>query len=340
MISRQAIFGLALATMAWATSAQADAVSEFYSGKTITLISAGSAGGAHGQYAQLIAPHISKHIPGNPNIIIQYMTGAGGNRAMNYLFNVPPDDGTYLGVPLQVLVFSPRIGVSGIKYEPAKAHYLGGADVIRNVVTVMKASGIETLEDAKQKEVLMGASGKSAQPYMIPIVINDVLRTKFRMITGYDGMHGINLAMERGEIQGRATSWQSVTSTKRDWIENRLINNLVTVAMEREPDLPEVPALSELVTSDDDLSLVRLLAGTSVHGRAWIAWGNIPAERLAALRAAFASTMADPEFRKEAEKRRMNIRPVSWQEQEELKEQILKTPDRVVTRLKNILTAN
>ena len=159
---RRAIFALAAAA-AWSVPAAADPVADFYRGKTIVVVSAGEVGGAHGAYAQLIAPHIKTHIPGNPNVVIQYMVGAGGNLAMNYLHNVAPKDGTYIGVPLQDLIVNARIGVAAVKYDPAAAHYLGGADVTRTTVTVMKASGVASLEDARRKEVLMGASGKSGQ---------------------------------------------------------------------------------------------------------------------------------------------------------------------------------
>ena len=331
------VAAIVAAAIPGSAAAQADAVADFYKDKTVTVVSSGSAGGAHGVYAQLISAHIKKHIPGSPTIIIQYMPGAGGNKAMNYLFNATRDDGTYLGVPLQDLIFNARIGVKAVKYDPVKAHYLGGADVTRTTVTVMKASGVNSLEDAKKQEVLMGASGKSAQPYIIPVVLNEVLGTKFRVVTGYRGINGMHLAMERGEVHGRAASWQSITTTKPAWIEKGLIANLLTIAMDREPDLPNVPALSELVSAREDVALIRLLAGSADHGRAWIAWGDIPADRLAALRAAYAKTLADPAFKADAGKRGFPIRPVNWEVQEERKRTILATPDATVAQLKSIL---
>src|SRR5215217_1217867 len=167
----------AAAAAFWTLPAQADAVADFYKDKTITLISAGEAGGAHGTYAQAITAHIKKHIPGNPNVIIQYMLGAGGNQAANYLYNVAPKDGTAIGLPLQDLIFNARIGVQAVKYDAARTYYLGGADVTRTTVSVMKASGILTLDDARQKEVLMGSTGKSGQTYIIPVVLNAMLGT-------------------------------------------------------------------------------------------------------------------------------------------------------------------
>src|SRR5215217_7057741 len=169
-MQRAAILALAALGAACSASARADAVADFYRDKTVTLVSAGEAGGAHGTYAQLITAHIRKHIPGNPNVVIQYMLGAGGNQAANYLYNVAPKDGTAIGLPLQDLIFNARIGVQAVKYDAAKTHYLGGADVTRTTVSVMKASGILTLDDARQKEVLMGSTGKSGQTYIIPVV--------------------------------------------------------------------------------------------------------------------------------------------------------------------------
>jgi hypothetical protein len=186
----------------------------------------------------------------------------------------------------------------------------------------------------------MGASGKSGQTYIIPMTLNAVLGTKFKMVVGYRGINFIHLAMEKGEVQGTAASWPTIAATKRDWVEQGMINNLITVAMEREPDLPRVPALAELVTSNDDISLVRLLAGSAAHGRGWVAFGDIPADRLAALREAWVATMADPAFRADAKKRGLVLNPVSWQEQQKLADAILATPDATVARLKAILGLN
>jgi len=327
----------AAAAAFWTLPAQADAVADFYKDKTITLISAGEAGGAHGTYAQAITAHIKKHIPGNPNVIIQYMLGAGGNQAANYLYNVAPKDGTAIGLPLQDLIFNARIGVQAVKYDAAKTHYLGGADVTRTTVSVMKASGILTLDDARQKEVLMGSTGKSGQTYIIPVVLNAMLGTKFRPVIGYSGINLIHLAMERGELHGSAASWPTIAAAKKSWVEKGLIANLVTVAMEREPELPDVPALSEVVTKDDDRALIPLLAGSAALGRTWIAFGDIPADRLAALREAWSKTMADPAFRADAAARGLALNPVSWQAQQDIMGQILATPDATVARLKDIL---
>jgi tripartite-type tricarboxylate transporter receptor subunit TctC len=334
---RRAIFTLAAVAIVWSAPAAADPVADFYRAKTIIVVSGGEVGGAHGVYAQLIVPHIKKYIPGNPNVVIQYMGGAGGNLAMNYLYNIAPKDGTYIGVPLQDLVVNARIAVAAVKYDAAAAHYLGGADVTRTTVTVMKASGVNSLDDARRKEVLMGASGKSGQNYIIPTVLNAVLGTKFRVVTGYPGITAINLAMERGEVHGHAVSWPVIAGTKRDWIERGLVTSLVTIAMEREPELPDVPALAELVTADEDRTLIRLLTAPAALGRAWVAFGDIPSDRLAALREAWSKAMADPALRTEAAARGLSIRPVSWQAQQDIAQQILATPNAVVARLKGIL---
>lgn len=329
----------ALAALAcWSIApAHADAVADFYRDKTVTLVSAGEAGGAHGAYAQLITTHIKKHIPGNPNVVIQYMLGAGGNLAPNHLYNVAPRDGTFIGLPLQDLIFNARIGVQAVRYDPAAAHYLGGADVTRTTVSVMKAAGVRTLDDAKQREVLMGATGRSGQTYIIPVVLNRMLGTKFRIVTGYSGINLIHLAMERGEIHGSAASWPTIAAAKRPWVEKGLIANLVTIAMEREPDLPDVPALSEVVTAAEDRALIPLLAGSAALGRAWAVFGDVPPERLAALRTAWSRTMVDPAFRAEAQARGLVLNPVPWQAQQQLATQILATPDATVARLKSIL---
>lgn len=330
---------LAAAALGMGTAA-ADPVADFYKDKTVTVVSAGEAGGAHGAYAQVIAAHIRKHIPGSPSVVFQQMLGAGGNLAPNYVYSVAPRDGTALCLPLQDLIFNARIGVQAVKYDASKVHYLGGADVTRTTVSVMKASGIHTLDDARHKEVLMGSTGKSGQTYVIPVVLNSILGTKFRVVSGYRGINLIHLAMARGEVDGFAASWPTIAATKKEWIEKDLISNLVTIAMEREPGLPDVPALSEIVTSDEDKALIPLLAGSAALGRAWVAFGDIPADRLAALREAWAATMADPAFQADARSRGMALHPVAWQAQDDLAKRILATPDATVARLKGILGLN
>ena len=336
-MNRHIIFGLVSASVMWVVPAQADSVSDFYNGRTITIVSSGGAGGSHGAYAQLISAHIEKFIPGNPNVIIQYMPGAGGNKAMNYLYNATRHDGTFVGVPLQDLMFNSRIGVKGVKYDAGKAHYLGGADVPFVSVTVMKSSGITSLDDAKRKEVMMASAGKGGQTYMVPTLLNYLLGTKFRIISGYRGLGLMHLAMQNGEVHGRAASWASIVGTKKSWIKNGLVANLVTITMEREPDLPNVPALGELVTSNEDRSVVRFLTASAALGRAWVAFGDIPKDRLAALRDAYTKTLADPTFIADAAKRGLPLRPVSWQTQQKLAGEIVTTSDTTVLRLKKIL---
>ena len=194
---------LMLGAYAWSTApASAGAVADFYKDKTITVVSSGGPGGAHGIYGLLIAKYIKKYIPGNPTVIIQYVLGAGGNKGMNYLFNATRDDGTYLGVPLQDLIFNARIGVKAVKYDPTKAHYLGGVDVTRTTVTVMKVSGVGSLEDAKRKEVVMASTGKSGQTYIIPMVLNNLLGTKFRVAV-LRPQRGMRLALRLSRLEVR-----------------------------------------------------------------------------------------------------------------------------------------
>ena len=333
---------LIFACIAWscvtgATTSRADPVADFYKGRSVTVLSAGGAGGAHGLYAQIISTHIRRHIPGNPNVIIQFMPGAGGNTAMNYLQAVAPKDGTVIGLPLQDLVFNARIGVQEVKYDPAQIHYLGGADTTRTVLSIMRAANVATLEDATKREILVGTNGKSGQSYLVPMVLNGLLKTKFKPIIGYKDISDIHFAMERGEVQATAASWPTISNTKPDWIKNNLVANLVTIGLDRDPDLPQAPALTELATGAEDASLVELLCASAQHGRAWVAIGDIPKDRLAALRSAFAATMVDPEFRAEAARRNMAINPVSWEEQDQARLKILATPDSAVQRIKRIL---
>lgn len=328
---------MALCIVAAGTTVDADPVADFYKGGTITVVSGGGAGGAHGAYAQLISARIGQFIPGRPNVVVQYMPGAGGNKAMNYLYKVTARNGNFVGVPLQDLIFNARVGVKAVKYDAAKARYLGGVDTTRTTVTVMKSGGALTLDDAKRKEVLMAASGRGGQTYLIPVVLNTMLDTKFRIVAGYRGLGQMHLAMENGEVHGRAASWSSITSTKPDWVKKGLLANLVTIALEREPALPDIPTLAELATSEKDRTLIRFLAGSAALGRAWVSFDGIPADRLAALRAAYATTLADSGFKTEANKRGLPVRPVAWQDQQKIVTDILATPDAQVAQVRKFL---
>jgi tripartite-type tricarboxylate transporter receptor subunit TctC len=341
MMSR-IVFGLicAAALVAGPLPVTADPVAEFYRGKTITIVTGGGAGGPHAVYAELLKPFLEKHIPGNPTIIPQYMPGAGGLRANNYLYKVAARDGTVLGSPLQELVLAARLGVQGVQYDPAQFSFLGGAEVTRSTITVLKSAGVTTLEEARKTELIMAAGGRASQPFMYPAVANAILGTRFRIITGYPGITEMDLAVERGEAHGRAGSWGSIKGARRHWIEKDMVTHLAVIGPDREPDLPDVPLLTEFAESEADREVLELISITAVHGRAYIAPPDVPADRLAVLREAFAKALQDPELGREAQRRGLHLEPVSWQAQQQAVNRIMQANETTVQRLRKILGMN
>jgi tripartite-type tricarboxylate transporter receptor subunit TctC len=313
-------------------------VAGFYEGRPITVVNAGGAGGASAAYGQLVTPFVQKYMPGQPSIIVQYMPGAGGAKAANYLFSAAAQDGSMIGQPLQEMPLWARLGTASARYDPEKFHYLGGADVTRSTISVMKKhTEVRTIEDAKQTEVVMAAGGKASQPYMYPAIANAILGTKFKIVLGYPGTGQMNLAIERGEAHGRGGSWGSFKGAKPEWIRDDALAHLAVIGPDPEPDLPGVPLLSDLASTPEDRAMLELVSVTALVGRAWVAPPGVPAERVAALRDAFAKALRDPELVAEAKRRNLDLNPVGWEKQQDAVQKILSADQSAVDRLRDIL---
>jgi tripartite-type tricarboxylate transporter receptor subunit TctC len=318
--------------------ASAQSPAEFYKGKTIQIVVGFGAGGGYDLYARALGRHLGKYVPGNPTIVVQNMEGAGSVRAANYVYAGSPQDGTVIAAVNQNAPMYQLLGGAGARYEAAQLQWLGSMTNSNGTVYTWHTSGIKTLDDAKLKEVPMGAVGAQSDSVIFPNLINEMLGTKFKPITGYPGSTQIHLAMERGEVLGRGgNSWSSVQTANASWIKENKINMLVQVGFEKEPDLPKVPLLLDLVKDDEGKGVIRVISlPTAIGYGHWLAPG-VPKDRMAALRTAYAAVMKDPEFIKEAEKARMDIRVQSGPEVEALVNQVIKTPKAVLDRTAQIL---
>lgn len=295
-------------------SALADAVADFYQGRAVTIVVAAGPGGNHTKYSQFLASYLKKYTPGHPNFVTQNMGGAGGTKAANYLYNSAPRDGSYIGILLSDTPFASRLRATGVKYDPRKFHYLGGADRTRSAFVVWRKTGIESLEDVKAKRVVLGSTGKGSQTYTVPTIVNAVMGTKFKVITGYRGMGGIYLAMERDEVEGFQAVWASIPSLKPHWVEKNLVNVLAANSLDKLPGKPDVPLLKDLVSNPNDKKILGLIGGNGILGRCWLAPPGVPAARVSALRKAFWMALNDPAARADTLKRRMTWDPVPWQD--------------------------
>jgi tripartite-type tricarboxylate transporter receptor subunit TctC len=320
---------------------EATGVSDFFRGKTITLIVGDDAGGQYTVNGRLLAEYLGKYIPGNPNIIVQNMPGASSVTATNYLYAVAPEDGTVFGLPNQSVVLYQAARLPALRYKAEKMNWIGSMTASNHVVVVMARSGVKTLDDAKTKEVTMGSLGVNGTLSVYPTVLNRIAGTKFKLVVGYSGANLVDLAMLRGEIDGRGSyTWTDLKASHPDWLASKKVNLLVQLGPQKAPDLPDVPLLTDLARSEHEREVLAFISSDTVLGRPFVLPPNVPPDRVAALREAFSRTVADPDFLRDAKKLGINIAPVSGAELQKRVEQTVATPREIVGEAEKLMTAN
>ena len=308
-----------LFTILAASSALAQPVADFYRGKSMDLYINSSVGGDYDLYARVIARHIGKHIAGNPTILPRNMEGAGGIRLANWLYNVGPKDGTAIGAVARATAFEPLLGNRGAQYDGTKLNYIGSANDEVSVCVAWYTSAVKTFEDAQKLPLVVGSSGASDDTYQYPALLNHIFGAKFKIVAGYPGGNDINLAMERGEVQGRCSiPWSTVKATRRFWIDENKVSVLLQYSLSKHADLPNVPLVMDLAKTDEQRTILKLIFGRQVMGRPFVAPPGVPKDRVDALRKAFMETMADKEFLADAEKAKLEITPASGDKIESL----------------------
>ena len=301
---------LAAGPAAGLSPARADAISDFYKGKTVNALVGVSAGGEYDLKLRLAARHIGKYIPGKPTVIPQNMTGATGLVMANFLYNVAPQDGTYVGLIQNGLPTSQAVGVDGVKFDATRFQWIGSIAPTTETMVAWKTTGVTTIEQARQTEVIVGAVGSSGITLSFPVMLNDLVGTRFRMVLGYTGSGALDLAMERGEVSGRAGSWSSMKASKPNWVANKDLNVLVYSGPQPK-DLPGVPGVKDFIRDSADREVLDVVTVGDTLGHPFAVASGVPAERVAALREAFAQMLNDADFRKEAAANNLEIDPVS-----------------------------
>ncbi len=319
-----------------AAPASAQSVADFYKGKTVNVLIGVGVGGEYDLHARLVSRYIGKHIPGAPTLVPQNMLGAGGAKMAAYLADVAPKDGTNIGMVANNFPAMQAAGLDVIRFDIGKFQWIGSISPTVETMTVWRTAGVSTIEEARQKEVVAGASGKGAITYSFPAMLNEFLGTKFKIVAGYQGGNAINLAMERGEVQSRNNTWSSWKVTKPDWVKSGDIK-ILAYAGPTPKDLPGVPAVRDLVKNEDDRRIVDLIVSGTELGRPLAFAGGVPADRVAAMRKAFMDTMKDPEFMKEAAKLQVEIDPVSGEHMQKVVENVLATPKNLATRARALI---
>ena len=328
---------LGLARHSLVSNAQAQPAGDFYQGREIKLVVGFTTGGGADIYARTIARHMPNHIPGKPAIVLQFMPGAGSMTAANWLYSVAPKDGTVIASIHSSVTLEPLYGFERARFDVKQFNWLGSASSDYGVTLTWHGSPVKTLEQARQRETLVGGLSAGSASDFVAVLLNEFVGTKFKVVSGYRGVNDILLAMERGEVDGIGSwAWSSLISFKPDWLAERKVNILVQQSLDPHPAIQArgVPFILDAVSKEDDKRAIELGLAFMAIGRPYVAPPGIPPARAEILRRAFAAMLADPAFLAEAGERNIEItNPKSGEQLDQLFQRVYATPKPVVERV-------
>jgi len=312
MVLRRAIMICCALTCIWLSSLRASAqtVAEFYKANPITVFVASDVGGAYDVYTRTVARFYSKHIPGQPTLIVKFMPGAGGLIAVNHLANVATRDGSAIGAIRAANPVEPLLNPGRqVQFDPRELNWIGNVSSQHGTCFTWHTSPITTLDQARSREVTVAATSAVANVGTLPQILNALIGTRFKLVAGYS-TSGMRLALERGEVEGICgLSFATLMAAQGDWIRQKKINFLAQTGLEKNPALPDVPLVSDYAKDAVDRMVFHMLDYREILGRPYVAPPGVPAARLAALRQAFDDTMRDPDFVAEATRLGMTLEP-------------------------------
>jgi len=319
----------------------AAAQTDFYKGKTIELIISTGVGGGLDSNGRIVARHVAKHIPGTPTIVPKNMPGAGHIRAANYVFSQAPRDGTTIGTFIPIFVMAQVLERSrSIQFDPAQFNWLISTASNNSTIYTWHKAGIKSVEDATRRQVLMGGTGVGSYTTIYPTIMNNLLGTRFKLVMGYQSTSEIGLALERGEIEGRAgNNFNSLKSEHGDWLKNKMIDIITQVGLERDPEFSHIPLMLDLAKSDESRQVLKFFSTDVVIGRPFVTSPGVPADRVALLRKAFDDTMKDPAFIQDAVAAGIDLNPVAGEKIQKIVADLIATPDNIVTKAKLAMEA-
>ena len=322
-----------LATMTPTAPVQAQD-SPFKGINQITLLVGSPPGGGYDTYSRLVARHYGRELPGNPAMVVQNMPGASGARALNHLYLQAPRDGSLFASCNSAMAFYQRIGQPGIRYNAGELSWIGSLTRAVDTLAVWRDSGIRTLEDAKSREVIVGASGAAGTMATYPRFMNAMLGTKFKVVMGYEGGSSVLIAMERGEIHGPGNRpWSAWKAVRPEWIRDGKVVPLVQLSLEKDPDLPNVPLLLDLARNDEERAMFRFISNHTPMEQPFAAPPKIPAAILTAYRESFVKMYNAPAFIEEVKKSGLDLDPQPGEVVAGLVKATLDTPQPIVDRV-------
>jgi tripartite-type tricarboxylate transporter receptor subunit TctC len=305
--------------------------------RPVVIYVAGTAGGGIDLHARLLARHLGRHIRGNPTVTVQVMPGAGGIRAADHLAKVAPRDGSAMATFAFGPLLEPLIGARNPGYDMSQFTWIGALTRDVGMCLSWGASPFKTIDDVRKREMILAGTGAGSETNILPAVLNHLLGTKFRLVSGYPGTQETMLAIERGEAHGRCISLSALKTAKPEWLRQGKVNLLLQVGLEKSGELAHVPLVFDLVTGEEDRQMIALLAGPAAIARPFAAPSGVPPERASLLRRAFDATMTDPEFRGDAAKMQADISPTTGEEVQKIVARLYATPRPVIDRVRKLL---
>ena len=331
----------ACAGLVTAMPASAQSVADFYKGKTVQMQIGFGPGASYDLYGRLVAEHIGRYIPGNPQVVSMNMEGAGSLRVVTWLYNIAPKDGTVIATASRAAPFAPLLGAAGsATFEAAKLTWIGSANNEVSTCVAWGTTGVTSLDQLRSTELIIGGDGAGADGEQFARVMNDLFGTKIRIVSGYPGGNAINLALERGEVRGRCGwSWSGIKAERMHWVTKSMMNVFVQFGLAKHPDLPNVEMVTDYAKTDEQKQMLSLVLARQPLGRPFMAPPGVPADRAEALRQAFMKVMRDKDFLAATEKAKLEINPLGGAEVAALVNDVYtKVPPAVVQRTRDVLS--
>jgi tripartite-type tricarboxylate transporter receptor subunit TctC len=284
--------------------------------------------------ARAVARHLPQHLSGNPTMVVQNMPGGGNVLATNFMYNIAPKDGTTIASLHNAIPLHQVLDGKGVRYDASKFNWLGSTGPENSVIAVWRTAGVKTFKDLQTKEVIVGGTGAGSGIVIFPMIMNNMMGTKFKIVTGYKSSDEVNLAMERGEVEARSSGLASIFSQNTDWVTEKKVAFPAQIGFKRDKRIPDVPLLQELATTEEQRQVLRLMASPTALGKPFTAPPAVPAETVAVLRKAFSAMLADKAFLDELAQRKIEADPMDADEVTQIVLDTINTPAEAIAKAK------
>lgn len=312
------------------------AVEQFYKGKTIDVVIGYPPGGSNDVFARFIARHMGKYIPGNPTLVTRNMPGGGSLLAANHVYAVAPKDGTVLAIVSPTAPLDEKLGNKAVKYKANEFNWIGRVTTAVNPLMVWHTQPFTSWKDALSQEITLSATGAGSTVSVYPTVLNNVMKTRFKLVMGYKGSGESMLAMERGEVAGHSTAWEALKTQHPDWITGKKVRFLLQFALTRHPEMPDAPTALEIAETEEQRAIFRTVLNATAIGKPFFTSPGVPPERVEALRRAFDKMVQDKEFAEEFARAKVDLIPMNGEGLQKLVHDLMNIPPDLVDRVKAI----